>query len=182
MIANALSWWFSIISLPTHFTLLRILLVPYIVISMLAKDWVSAFILLCIAALTDLVDGALARSLNQVTTLGTFLDPLADKLLLIGCFASLPIPYWFLVTVCVNEFILIVFAVYWGLIKQTLIIKPTRLGRMTCVGQLLVIGWLLLCVFFNVTPYLLTSLLFLMVASRACTFLHYVVIAYTGKQ
>lgn len=71
----------SLISIPTSITFMRIVLVPFIVHSMISGAWISATVLFAVAALTDLVDGALARFLNQVTVFGGFLDPIADKLL-----------------------------------------------------------------------------------------------------
>ncbi|MFA6859813.1 MAG: CDP-diacylglycerol--glycerol-3-phosphate 3-phosphatidyltransferase [Clostridia bacterium] len=76
------------INLPTKLTLLRIIIVPLIIFSYLATflpyGKLIALILFIIAACTDFIDGYLARKNNQVTTLGKFLDPIADKLLVIS--------------------------------------------------------------------------------------------------
>ncbi len=181
----------SLITIPTSITLMRIVLVPFIVHCMISGAWISASVLFVLAALTDLVDGALARFLNQVTVFGGFLDPLADKLLLLSCFTTLAfiqfpalkIPLWFVLAVTINELILVVCAVYWGILKKTLNIKPTRLGRLTALGQILVIGWLLLCGFSQAAPQGLFSLLvLLMILTRACTLFQYSVIVYKGEE
>jgi CDP-diacylglycerol---glycerol-3-phosphate 3-phosphatidyltransferase len=66
-----------------------------------------AFLIFCLAALTDAVDGRLARRMGQVTRLGTFLDPLADKLLVIGTLIPLQalglVPAWVVVVVVARE-------------------------------------------------------------------------------
>ena len=69
----------------------------------------AAFAIFCLAALTDAVDGRLARRNGQVTRLGTFLDPLADKLLVIGTLIPLQglgvIPAWVVVIVVARELV-----------------------------------------------------------------------------
>ena len=73
------------INLPTKITLLRMLLVPFLLAFLIAPSRVNALMAALIfagAALTDWLDGHLARSTKQVTTLGKLLDPIADKILL----------------------------------------------------------------------------------------------------
>lgn len=74
-------------NLPNVITLTRILLIPvFIVLYMLQQDWsiFSASVLFALAALTDWLDGYLARRLNQTTLFGAFLDPVADKLIVVA--------------------------------------------------------------------------------------------------
>lgn len=79
---------------PNKLTLLRVFLVPAFIIFLLCKDipynFLFALILFVLASITDFIDGFLARRNNQVTTFGKFLDPLADKILVISalvCFS-----------------------------------------------------------------------------------------------
>lgn len=80
------------LNLPNLLTVLRILLVPVLVVALLgntpAGD-VLAAIVFALASLTDFVDGWLARSRGSVTTFGKLMDPLADKLLIVGALLSL---------------------------------------------------------------------------------------------
>ena len=74
-------------NLPNVITVTRILLIPvFIVLYMLQQDWsiFSASVLFALAALTDWLDGYLARRLNQTTLFGAFLDPVADKLIVVA--------------------------------------------------------------------------------------------------
>jgi len=67
---------------PNLLTLLRLFLVPFLVIEIFDGNWSGAFILFVAAGISDGLDGMLARKLAQRTTLGQYLDPIADKLLL----------------------------------------------------------------------------------------------------
>ena len=73
-------------NLPNKLTVLRIIMVPFFVFFMLtdvggdANKWI-ALVLFCVASLTDMLDGKIARARNLVTNFGKFMDPLADKLL-----------------------------------------------------------------------------------------------------
>ena len=99
-------------NLPNKLTLLRILLVPVFLIFITVKDipygTFIATIIFVIAAITDQLDGYLARSRNQVTTFGKFMDPLADKLLVTSALIALVelkiIAAWAAVIIIAREF------------------------------------------------------------------------------
>jgi cardiolipin synthase len=69
--------------------MLRLFTVPFLVIEILDRHWIFAFVLLWLAGLSDGLDGLLARALKQRTTLGQYLDPIADKALLSTLFLAL---------------------------------------------------------------------------------------------
>ena len=99
------------INLPNALTLLRIFLVPFLVVVLLTKfdgrETVGLLIFLT-AVTTDFLDGWLARRRGEITTLGTLLDPIADKLLISAAFISLVelglAPAWMVVVVIGREF------------------------------------------------------------------------------
>jgi len=106
------------VNLPNYLTLARILVVPLLVVALLTpvadqllgiSGYVLAIILFLIASLTDILDGHLARSRNQVSTLGKFLDPIADKLLVSAALIVLVekqlAPSWAVVIILGREFI-----------------------------------------------------------------------------
>src|SRR5215813_3989033 len=74
---------------PNQITLLRLIFIPFVIISVFDGDWSWALGLLIAAALSDALDGRLARTLQQQTMLGQYLDPIADKLLLSSLFLVL---------------------------------------------------------------------------------------------
>jgi CDP-diacylglycerol---glycerol-3-phosphate 3-phosphatidyltransferase len=99
-------------NLPNSLTLARIFLIPIVVAVLLTKDipnWVFwGASLFLVTALTDLLDGYLARRRKQVTTLGRLLDPIADKLLISSALISLVwlnmVPAWMVVIIIGREF------------------------------------------------------------------------------
>jgi len=102
-------------NLANKLTLLRIASVPFLILFMyLDNFWtrVAALVIFVLAALTDSVDGIIARRYNTVTTFGKFLDPLADKLLVSAALVSfvglreVHIPSWMVVLIISREFII----------------------------------------------------------------------------
>ncbi len=101
-------------NLPNSLTLVRIFLVPFVVVLLLTTKWpIHNWAIWCVslflgAALTDLLDGYLARRRKQVTTLGRLLDPIADKLLISSALVSLVqlkiAPAWMVAIILGREF------------------------------------------------------------------------------
>jgi cardiolipin synthase (CMP-forming) len=91
------------VNVPNLFTLLRLVLVPFVIGAILGGDHGRALLLFACAAVTDLLDGAAARHLGLTTQAGAYLDPVADKCLLSGVFLALAVaglvPRWFVVIV-----------------------------------------------------------------------------------
>ena len=127
-------------NLPNKLTILRMVLVPFFVATLLMSaaneplKWV-ALALFIIASLTDFADGYIARKYNLITNFGKFMDPLADKILTISgmiCLIELGrIPSWIVIIIVAREFIIsgfrliaaengvVIAANYWGKFKTT---------------------------------------------------------------
>lgn len=148
------------ITIPTLFTLARIFLTPVIVYSMVQQFWQQAFYLFLIAAVSDVIDGALARLCNAKTFLGGCLDALADKFLLLSCFATLAfiqtphfiIPRWFVIIALLKECILIIGSYIIFKMTGAVEIKPTFLGKATTFLHICFIIWFFFCYFFQWFP------------------------------
>lgn len=148
------------ITISTVFTLARIVMTPFIVGAMIMHQWGIAFWLFVISAFFDVLDGNLARWLGQRTFLGACLDPIADKILLVSCFATLAfiqsplfsIPLWFVLLVLLKELIIIIGAFTIYFVKGHLVVAPTLLGKATTVAQVWFIIWLFACYFFGWVP------------------------------
>ena len=96
---------------PNILTIIRLLLIPFIVFYIFASNYLLAFIFFTISGLTDIIDGFIARKFNLVSNFGKLMDPLADKLTQIATLTSLVfvniIPIWILLIVILKEFIMI---------------------------------------------------------------------------
>ena len=161
----------SVWNLPNALTALRIFLVPILVVVLLTKDLFGRdqdFLglgIFLVAALTDWLDGWVARRWRQITTLGTLLDPVADKLLTSAAFISLVemgfAPAWMVVIIVGREFAVsglrtvassrgvTIAASVWGKYKTglqvlaiSLLIVTRRLGEFRRTGE--VILWLVM--------------------------------------
>lgn len=138
----------NIINPPNLLTLSRILLTPIIVYTILVEQAVIALLLIGIAGITDCLDGWWAKRLNQVTTIGAYLDPIADKLLLMGAIVSLfiidRVPLMLFLAVVFRDVIIVVGAIAYELVTRKLQMQPTLISKLTTVLQILYVAMALL--------------------------------------
>ena len=131
------------LTFPNFLTCSRIILTPCVVVAIIYYAWHIAFCLFFVAALTDVLDGYLARLLHEPTIIGAVLDPIADKILLLSTFVTLAlmhvpllgIPTWFVNVMVLREVIIVVGAGVLLFIGHPMDITPTRAGKMTTFFQ-----------------------------------------------
>lgn len=131
------------INLPNILTIIRILAIPIYILCVLQGYAVIALLVFTIAAITDGLDGFIARIRNQKTPLGTILDPLADKLLLTTAFLLLAIKYsalvWVAVVVISCDVILSLGTLVAYMALGNVRIAPNWLGKVTTMVQLVTV-------------------------------------------
>ncbi|WP_353829104.1 CDP-alcohol phosphatidyltransferase family protein [Agromyces sp. SYSU T0242] len=102
-------------TVPNVLSMLRLLLVPVFLVLVVVGAYVPALAVLVVASLSDLLDGYLARRLDQVTRLGQLLDPAADRLYifaaLVGLAANGLVPWWIVVVIIARDLMLLVLGV-----------------------------------------------------------------------
>jgi cardiolipin synthase len=128
------------LSIPNLITLARILLVPVVVWAITAGELRVAFLLFLAAGISDAVDGFLAKRFGMVTELGTYLDPLADKAMIVSIYVALgiseAIPRW-LVILVVSRDIMIVGAIMLSwLLHKPVELKPLMVSKLNTVAQI----------------------------------------------
>lgn len=135
-------------SLPNLITIGRILLVPLTVWLIVTNQFMLAFITFISAGISDAVDGFIAKRFDMVTELGTYLDPIADKALLVSIYVALGLqdhlPAW-LVILAVSRDVLIVGGVVLAwVIDKPMRVRPHIVSKVNTAGQILLAGAVLL--------------------------------------
>lgn len=130
-------------NLPNYITLGRIVLIPFFINFMIYGYHRGALAVFAAACVTDALDGLIARVTNSKTELGAFLDPMADKLLILSAFLTLVLlgmlPVWLVIIVVSRDMILTLgsFVIYFT--GHDLKARPSIIGKATTVLQLLVV-------------------------------------------
>lgn len=135
-------------NLPNVITLTRILIIPFFVMLLIYGMAGWALGVFVVTAVTDAVDGYIARARMQRTPLGTVLDPLADKLLLTIAFVTLAylrvLPAWLAILVVSRDVIIVFGSLLLHLFTGRLRIEPTLMGKATTTVQVLTVSFGLL--------------------------------------
>jgi cardiolipin synthase (CMP-forming) len=134
-------------TLANKITLLRIFLIPVFIVLLLQGHHPWPAIIFTFTIVTDALDGFIARWKKQKTALGSFLDPLADKLLMVSSFLTLAylkvIPLWIFVVTMSRDLIIVLGWVLMYFIMHTTEIKPRLLGKITAIVQMLTTWFIL---------------------------------------
>lgn len=128
----------------TLVTISRFFLVPVFIYFFFIDNFQYAVITLIVASLTDVIDGTLARKFNMGTRLGSALDPLADKFLMLVSFLAMSykgiIPWWLTTLVIGRDLYIVVSCLYIYFIRRiNLVIKPTILSKRTTFSQFILL-------------------------------------------
>ncbi len=137
----------QVLSFPNQLTLLRMVFLPFIIIKLVEGRYQAALILFTLAGLSDLLDGLLARTLEQQTLLGQYLDPIADKLLLSTTFLVLSIlhriPWKFTVLVFSRDISILTASAVLYAIAGLRDFRPSIFGKANTFAQLAAVFFVL---------------------------------------
>jgi len=135
-------------TVPNQITFLRLGFLPLFLILIFYEKYAWALLVLCISAATDALDGLLARSLDQKSALGAYLDPIADKLLLSSSFVVLAmekqIGWWLTILVISRDILLLVVAAVILVIQGYRPFPPSLLGKATTFFEIALVFFTLL--------------------------------------
>ena len=131
-------------NLPNYITLVRVILVPFFINLMIYGYYKEALAVFVVACVTDALDGMIARLTKTQTELGAFLDPMADKLLILSAFVTLVLlgrlPVWLVIIVVSRDAILTMGSLIIYFTTRDLKIQPSIIGKATTVLQLIVVS------------------------------------------
>jgi cardiolipin synthase len=129
------------LSIPNLITLGRILLVPVVVWAIASGAMLTAFVLFLVAGVSDAVDGYLAKRFKMASELGAYLDPLADKALIVSIYVTLgiagTIPRWLVILVVSRDIMIIGAVILSWVLGNPLKVKPLVVSKLNTAAQIL---------------------------------------------
>jgi cardiolipin synthase len=173
----------QILTAPNQLTLLRMVFLPFIVDNLVDRHYTTALVLFVVAGLSDGLDGQLARRLHQQTTLGQYLDPIADKLLLSTMFLSLSImhkiPWRYTVMVFSRDISILAASAVLYTIAGLRDFRPSIFGKANTFAQVAAIFFVMLFEVYRVQWVLIlkTAFLWATFAFTVISGVHYVFLA-----
>jgi cardiolipin synthase (CMP-forming) len=166
------------LTIPNVLTTVRILLTPLFIILLIQGRYSKALVVFLLAGMTDLADGLIARTWQQKSPLGTFLDPLADKLLLSASFVTLSvfhlIPPWLTVVVISRDLALVLGIILLKLTDYPVAVTPSGAGKVTAALQMLTVLVVLLGTIWPIDSRLLTAWFWLIGGVTAFSGIQYI--------
>ena len=130
----------SALNIANLLTLLRFGLVPIVIVAIVNKEWTLAFVLFVVAGVTDAIDGFVARKFDMRTELGAYLDPLADKALLVSIYITLSIsniiPSWIAILVVSRDIMIVGAVIVSWLLENPVEINPLKLSKANTLVQI----------------------------------------------
>lgn len=133
------------LNLPNFLTLIRILSIPFFLVYLSYHRYLEALIIFIVGGVTDFLDGLAARLMKQQTPLGAYLDPIADKLLVITSFIVLGliggIPMWLAIIVVSRDVLIITgYGIIFFLMDERPEVRPSLIGKFSTLLQLFTLG------------------------------------------
>lgn len=123
-------------TIPNVLTIIRIILIPVFVVLFFKGEKIAALCVFCAASLTDMLDGYLARRLNQITDFGKLFDPLADKLMVLTAMVCQtfwgPLPLVAVIIVALKELVMVLGGVF--MLSKDVVVYSNYFGKAAQVG------------------------------------------------
>jgi cardiolipin synthase len=166
--------------LPNALTLFRLGLIAPFLMFLYSHEYVNSFYTFILAGLTDGLDGFLARRFHWQSFFGSFVDPLADKLLIASSFISLAVigilPWWLVALVFLRDLTISMGVLAWyRFIRRKLDFKPTSLSKINTALQLILVTYCLFeLAYFQFPSYIRNTLICLTALTTAITYIDYI--------
>jgi cardiolipin synthase len=130
----------AVLNLPNLITIGRILMVPVVVWAIASNEMKAAFVLFLLAGVSDAVDGFLAKRFHMKSELGAYLDPLADKVLIVSIYVALgiteSIPRWIVILVVSRDILIVGGIMVASLLGKPMRVRPVLVSKLNTVAQI----------------------------------------------
>src|SRR4051812_46959665 len=127
-------------TIPNLITIARLVMVPLVIVMIGQGRWMAAFVLFVAAGVSDGIDGYIARRFDMRSELGAYLDPLADKALLVSIYVSLSVvgqlPPWLAIVVVSRDLMIMGAVVLSWLLEKPIAINPSYVSKANTVAQI----------------------------------------------
>lgn len=167
-------------TVPNLLTFVRIFLTPYLVWLLLNNRIDHALVVFFVAGITDGLDGFIARMFQQKSKLGAYLDPLADKLLLVSCFVLLGhlglIPSWLVIIAVSRDAVILLGLMTLCFFQVRVEIRPTAVSKLTTLFQLFTILLVLATSIVPIPAWVLSVVFVVTAALSVVSGIHYITV------
>jgi cardiolipin synthase len=156
-------------TIPNYITVLRLLLVPFVVWSLLTGQQLAAFLAFVVAGVSDGVDGYIARRFDMRSELGGYIDPIADKLLLVSVFIVLGyqgvLPIWLVSIVVFRDALIVSGVMLASVMGRPVEMRPLFVSKANTAAQITLAAIALMVVAFDLDWNWSRSFMFIVVAA-----------------
>ncbi len=164
--------------IPNVITGTRILCVPCLIWMLFQQQFERSLILVLFMGVSDALDGFLARCYNWKTTLGAYLDPIADKLMLLTAFIAFAalgwIPWWLAALIVARDVILMIGAISYHLVTRKLQMEPLLISKINTCAQIVLAVSLIYSQVNPIHPQILNALMTIVVCTTVASGMQYV--------
>jgi cardiolipin synthase (CMP-forming) len=127
-------------TIPNLITVFRLILVPIVIVMIMQGRWATAFVLFVVAGVSDGIDGFIARRFDMRSEFGAYIDPLADKALLVSIYVTLSVvgvlPSWLAIMVVSRDLMIVAAILLSWVMNRPVAIKPKAISKINTFAQI----------------------------------------------
>ena len=127
-------------TIPNLITIFRLILVPVVIVAIMQEGWWTAFVLFVVAGVSDGVDGFIAKRFDMRSEFGAYIDPLADKALLVSIYVTLAVvgvlPSWLAIVVVSRDLMIVAAVLLSWVMARPVKIKPLMVSKLNTAAQI----------------------------------------------
>ena len=169
----------NISQLPNLITVSRIALAPVLILLLKDQEYAAALVVFIVAGISDGLDGFIAKRFNFTSRLGSILDPLADKILLLSAYVTLTfleqIPFWLMLTVAFRDLLIVGGCLVYTSMIEPVQMRPSHLSKFNTFMQIaLIVAILVQQTFALDYPVTIEALVYTVLATTVASGAHYI--------